>query len=78
LQQQFFCRDSNDDRTIKGQSQTVLTNAQGKTLYYFTADSASKGFPLCFVYISSGGVDWQRFSQGYCVGLHRLHPPPRV
>src|SRR5256712_9197514 len=28
--------------TIKGQSQTVLTNAQGLTLYYFTADSATQ------------------------------------
>ena len=27
--------------TIKGQSETVLTNAQGLTLYYFTADSAT-------------------------------------
>src|SRR5438874_9598825 len=28
--------------TVKGQSQTVLTDAQGKTLYYFTADSATQ------------------------------------
>ena len=28
--------------TVKGQSETVLTNAQGKTLYYFTADSATQ------------------------------------
>lgn len=28
--------------TVKGQSQTVLTNAQGMTLYYFTADSATQ------------------------------------
>jgi predicted lipoprotein with Yx(FWY)xxD motif len=28
--------------TVKGQSQTVLTNAQGKTLYYFTADTATQ------------------------------------
>jgi predicted lipoprotein with Yx(FWY)xxD motif len=28
--------------TIKGQSQTVLTNAQGMTLYYFTPDSATQ------------------------------------
>ena len=28
--------------TIKGQSETVLTNAQGLTLYYFTADSATQ------------------------------------
>ena len=27
---------------VKGQSETVLTNAQGKTLYYFTADSATQ------------------------------------
>ncbi len=26
--------------SVKGQSETVLTDAQGKTLYYFTADSA--------------------------------------
>lgn len=26
--------------TVKGQSETVLTDAHGKTLYYFTADSA--------------------------------------
>ncbi len=31
--------------TIKGQSETVLTNAQGLTLYYFTADSAGTGGP---------------------------------
>ena len=28
--------------TVKGQSVTVLTNAQGKTLYYFTGDSATQ------------------------------------
>ncbi len=28
--------------TVKGQSQIVLTDAQGKTLYYFTADSATQ------------------------------------
>jgi predicted lipoprotein with Yx(FWY)xxD motif len=28
--------------TVKGQSETILTNAQGKTLYYFTADSATQ------------------------------------
>ena len=28
--------------TVKGQSETVLTNAQGMTLYYFTADSATQ------------------------------------
>ena len=28
--------------TVKGQSQTILTNAQGMTLYYFTADTATK------------------------------------
>ena len=28
--------------TVKGQSQTILTNAQGMTLYYFTADSATQ------------------------------------
>ena len=28
--------------TVKGQSETVLTNAQGMTLYYFTPDTASK------------------------------------
>ncbi len=28
--------------TVKGQSETILTDAQGKTLYYFTADSATK------------------------------------
>jgi len=28
--------------TIKGQSQTVLTNAKGLTLYYFTPDSATQ------------------------------------
>ena len=28
--------------TVKGQSVTVLTDAQGKTLYYFTADSATQ------------------------------------
>ncbi len=28
--------------TLKGQSETVLTNAQGLTLYYFTADSATQ------------------------------------
>lgn len=27
--------------TVKGTSQTILTNAQGKTLYYFTPDTAS-------------------------------------
>src|SRR6266699_6411296 len=27
---------------VKGQSETVLTNAQGKTLYYLTADSATQ------------------------------------
>jgi predicted lipoprotein with Yx(FWY)xxD motif len=27
---------------VKGQSETVLTNAQGKTLYYLTADTAKK------------------------------------
>jgi predicted lipoprotein with Yx(FWY)xxD motif len=31
--------------TIKGQSQTVLTNAKGLTLYYFTPDSATQ--PAC-------------------------------
>src|ERR1700738_4862500 len=28
--------------TVKGQSQTVLTDAHGRTLYYFTADSATQ------------------------------------
>ncbi len=28
--------------SVKGQSQTVLTDAKGKTLYYFTADSATQ------------------------------------
>src|SRR5713226_3659301 len=28
--------------TVKGQSETVLTNTQGMTLYYFTADSATQ------------------------------------
>ena len=28
--------------TVKGQSETVLTNARGLTLYYFTADSATQ------------------------------------
>ncbi len=28
--------------SVKGQSQTVLTNTQGLTLYYFTADSATQ------------------------------------
>jgi predicted lipoprotein with Yx(FWY)xxD motif len=28
--------------TVKGTSQTILTNAQGMTLYYFTPDSATK------------------------------------
>jgi predicted lipoprotein with Yx(FWY)xxD motif len=28
--------------TVKGQSATVLTNAQGRTLYYFTADTATQ------------------------------------
>src|SRR5229473_7723299 len=28
--------------TVKGQSETVLTDAQGMTLYYFTADSATQ------------------------------------
>src|SRR5258708_40054843 len=28
--------------TVKGQSETVLTNAKGLTLYYFTADSATQ------------------------------------
>lgn len=28
--------------TVKGQSETILTNAQGLTLYYFTADTATK------------------------------------
>src|SRR5437016_13268279 len=28
--------------TVKGQSETVLTNAQGLSLYYFTADSATQ------------------------------------
>src|SRR3989454_12418623 len=28
--------------TVKGQSETVLTNAQGMTLYHFTADSATQ------------------------------------
>ena len=28
--------------TVKGQSEMVLTNAQGLTLYYFTADSATQ------------------------------------
>lgn len=31
--------------TIKGQSKMVLTNVQGKTLYYFTSDSATQ--PTC-------------------------------
>jgi predicted lipoprotein with Yx(FWY)xxD motif len=31
--------------TVKGQSETVLTDAQGKTLYYFTADSEMQ--PTC-------------------------------
>jgi predicted lipoprotein with Yx(FWY)xxD motif len=31
--------------TIKGQSKMVLTDVQGKTLYYFTADSATQ--PTC-------------------------------
>src|SRR5229473_2347947 len=28
--------------TVKGQSEMILTNAQGMTLYYFTADTATK------------------------------------
>ena len=28
--------------TVKGQSETILTNAQGQTLYYFTPDTAAK------------------------------------
>ena len=28
--------------TVKGQSETILTNAERKTLYYFTADSATQ------------------------------------
>ena len=28
--------------TVKGQSETILTNAQGMTLYYLTADTATK------------------------------------
>jgi predicted lipoprotein with Yx(FWY)xxD motif len=28
--------------TVKGKATTILTNAQGRTLYYFTADTASK------------------------------------
>ena len=28
--------------TVKGQSETVLTDGQGRTLYYFTADSATQ------------------------------------
>jgi predicted lipoprotein with Yx(FWY)xxD motif len=28
--------------TVKGQSKTILTNAQGMTLYYLTADTATK------------------------------------
>jgi predicted lipoprotein with Yx(FWY)xxD motif len=28
--------------TVNGQSETILTNAQGMTLYYFTADTATK------------------------------------
>jgi predicted lipoprotein with Yx(FWY)xxD motif len=28
--------------SVKGQSQTILTNAEGKTLYYFTPDTATK------------------------------------
>src|SRR5437588_11444948 len=28
--------------TVEGQSETVLTNAKGLTLYYFTADSATR------------------------------------
>src|SRR5260370_34935733 len=28
--------------TVKGQSETILTNAQGMTLYYFTPDTATK------------------------------------
>ena len=28
--------------TVKGQSETILTNAQGMTLYYFTPDSPTK------------------------------------
>jgi len=31
--------------TVKGQSETVLTDATGKTLYYYTADSATQ--PTC-------------------------------
>jgi predicted lipoprotein with Yx(FWY)xxD motif len=31
--------------TVKGQSKIVLTNEQGKTLYYFTPDSATQ--PTC-------------------------------
>ena len=31
--------------TVKGQSKVVLTDVQGKTLYYFTADSATR--PTC-------------------------------
>src|SRR5260221_599517 len=27
---------------VKGQSETILTNAQGQTLYYFTPDTATK------------------------------------
>jgi predicted lipoprotein with Yx(FWY)xxD motif len=50
--------------TVKGQSETVLTDAQGKTLYYFTADSATQSAcsgncaqmwpPLLF--LGSGGL----------------------
>ncbi|HKV00563.1 MAG TPA: hypothetical protein VJQ26_00480, partial [Ktedonobacteraceae bacterium] len=28
--------------TVNGQSETILTNAQGMTLYYFTSDTATK------------------------------------
>jgi len=28
--------------TVKGTSETILTNAQGMTLYYFTSDTATK------------------------------------
>jgi predicted lipoprotein with Yx(FWY)xxD motif len=31
--------------TVKGQSETVLTDTKGKTLYYFTADSMTQ--PTC-------------------------------
>ncbi len=48
--------------TIKGQSETVLTNAQGLTLYYFTADSATQ---------SAVSGNLAQIWHAACVALHR-------